>query len=516
MGGSVDQLMLVIVDGWGLREEKAGNAVKMARTPHLDRFLAAYPSTQLTASGEAVGLMAGQMGDSNVGHLNLGAGRIVYQDLVRISQAIKDGELKKNKVIQRALEEAKEEGKSLHLMGLLSDGGVHSHIEHLFGLLDQCQSQDIDSVYVHAFLDGRDVLPKSADTYIKALEAKLENYKGAKLATVMGRYYAMDRDNRWDRIEKAYHAMTEGVGRKTETGRDAVAQAYQAGETDEFVYPTVIVDDEEKPTGTIKAKDVILFFNFRADRAREITRAFIEKEFERISRPSGFLDVHMVCMTEYDKTIDAPVAFLPKYIQNSLGEVLSREGRLQLRIAETEKYAHVTFFFNGGQEEPFSKEERFLVPSPPVSTYDLVPQMSAHGVKNKLISSLREGKYQVYIVNFANLDMVGHSGNFPATVKAAETVDQCVGEIAEEMALQKGCMLLVSDHGNAEDMIENGTGKPYTSHTSNAVPFVLVDQRFRYCRLAEGILGDVAPTILDILNIEKPAEMTGHSLLRCD
>ncbi len=505
-------LVLAILDGWGIRAEKAGNAIALARTPHLDRCLAAFPSTVLKTAGEAVGLMPGQMGDSNVGHLNIGAGRIVYQDLLRISKAVENGELATNEAIRNGILAAKEKGSSVHLMGLLSDGGVHSHINHLFALMDACRQEGISQLFIHVFLDGRDVLPKSALKYIGMLQDKIRNDRFGVIATVMGRYYSMDRDNRWERVQEAYNALTRGVGLSAKNAEEAVGSAYKRGETDEFVAPTVI-EDENGPTGKVTEGDTLIFFNFRADRAREITRAFTEDDLETLQRPAGKIPVHFVCMTEYAEDIQAPVAFPPEYLKNTLGEVLSKGGKTQLRVAETEKYAHVTFFFNGGREGAFPGEERILIPSPPVSTYDQKPEMSAYEVTDAVLEAMKKKYFDLIVVNYANLDMVGHTGKLWAGVKAVEAVDECIGRILQETEKQQGTLLLISDHGNAEYMIDTTTGKAFTAHTGAPVHGVLVDFAMRPGMHKEGILADVAPTILELLEMAQPEEMTGQSLI---
>jgi len=497
-------VLLMILDGFGLRDEIEGNAIRAAHTPNLDRLFADYPSTQLGASGEAVGLPAGQMGNSEVGHLNLGAGRIVYQDFTRISKAIEEGKFFRNEVLLAALDNVKKKDSSLHLMGLLSDGGVHSHITHLCALLELAKQQGVRP-YVHAFLDGRDVPPKSALDYIKEAENKM-GILGGRIATVSGRYYAMDRDKRWRRVEKAYHALTLGIGVQACSAREAVEAAYNRGETDEFVLPTVITE-EGKPVSRIQENDSVIFYNFRSDRARQITHAFTDEvflDFDRVVHP----EVFFVCMTQYDEKIKAPVAFPAEYLKNTLGEVLGKNGLRQLRLAETEKYAHVTFFFNGGKEEPNVGEDRILIPSPKVATYDLKPEMSAYGITD--VVGEKMGMYDVIILNYANLDMVGHTGVFQAAVKAVEAIDVCVGRVIEGVRKAGGILILIGDHGNAEEMIGED-GKPHTAHTSNPVPLVLVSRE--KAELRKGILADVAPTVLDLLCIEKPEEMTGTSLL---
>jgi len=500
-------ILLLILDGYGISRNKEGNAIAAARTPNLDRLFSSYPHCELDSSGESVGLPEGQMGNSEVGHLNIGAGRIVYQDLTRITKSIHDGELKKNSILLEAINIVKSKGSSLHFMGLLSDGGVHSHISHLYALLALAKDHGIKKVYVHAFLDGRDVPPKSALTYIADAEKKM-NELGGEFATISGRYYAMDRDNRWDRVEKAYDAMTKGKGIEAKNATIALEKAYQRGETDEFVSPTVILRNE-KPVSSISDNDAIIFFNFRSDRAREITRAFIDDNFNGFIRKSP-PDTHFVCLTQYDETFDVTVAFPPERIKNILAEVLSRNHLRQLRIAETEKYAHVTFFFNGGVELPVPGEERILIPSPKVATYDLQPEMSAFQVTDRAVKAVSSGKYEVIVLNYANCDMVGHTGIFDAAIKAMETIDMCIANVYDIVIQAGGQLIITADHGNAEKMADEA-GRIHTAHTSNHVPFIICEKGIR---LRNGILADVAPTILELLDIEKPEEMTGTSLIQ--
>ncbi|WP_202820039.1 2,3-bisphosphoglycerate-independent phosphoglycerate mutase [Calderihabitans maritimus] len=506
--------MLVILDGWGLREATGGNAIAQAHLPNYRYLKKEYPFTTLKASGEYVGLPAGQMGNSEVGHLNIGAGRVVYQELTRISRAIEDGTFFRNQVLLQAVEHAKRNKRALHLMGLLSDGGVHSHIRHLFALLDLARQHRLEQVFIHAFLDGRDVPPANAKEYFLALNEKLQETGLGSVATVMGRYYAMDRDKRWDRTEKAYRAMVAGEGLKAAMPLDALEAAYNRGETDEFVTPTVIVRENGNPVATVKPGDAVIFYNFRADRARQLTRAFVEKDFTAFDRPGGYLGVHFVCMTQYDVEIPAPVAFPPQNLINTLGEVLAKEGKRQLRIAETEKYAHVTFFFNGGVEEPNPGEDRILIPSPKVPTYNLKPEMSAYEVTETVLEKIRTGEYDVIILNFANPDMVGHTGIMEAAVKAVEAVDECIGRIWKAVRERDGILIITADHGNAEQMVDPETGESHTAHTDNPVPFILVSDEYKHARLKEGALKDIAPTLLQLLNISKPSEMTGESLLQ--
>lgn len=504
-------LALVILDGWGISENKDGNAIFMADKPNMQELMEKYPQTVIKTSGRDVGLPAGQMGNSEVGHLNMGAGRVVYQEFTRISQAIENGDFFKNHVLLEAVECVKERDSRLHLMGLLSDGGVHSHIEHLFALLELARKKELEKVFIHAFLDGRDVPPANAKDYIAVLEEKCRKIKTGSVATVMGRYYAMDRDKRWERTQKAYEAMVYGVGLKAGSAVGAVEAAYERGETDEFVIPTVIERDGS-PVARIAEGDAVIFYNFRPDRARQITRAFVDEDFTGFDRGNNPPTVHFVCMAQYDKTIDAPAAFKPQRLVNTLGEVLSKHKLKQLRLAETEKYAHVTFFFNGGVEKPNPGEDRILVPSPKVSTYDKKPEMSAREVTEVFLNKLAEDKYDVFIVNYANPDMVGHTGSMSAAVRAVEAVDECVGRVTRALLERKGTVIITADHGNAEEMLDE-EGKTHTAHTSNVVPFVLVSDALRGAELRPGRLEDVAPTVLEILGIPKPPEMTGKSLI---
>ncbi len=514
-------LALIILDGWGISREKRGNAVAQAHTPTLEKLKIDYPHTVLNASGEDVGLPHGQMGNSEVGHLNIGAGRVVYQELTRISRDIRSREFFQNPVLREAVSKTKANGKALHLMGLLSDGGVHSHIEHLFALLEMANGEGLEKVYVHCFLDGRDVPPSNALEYIVPLEQKCRSLGTGAIATVMGRYYAMDRDRRWERVERAYKAMVYGEGHKVTKAEDAVNQAYLRKETDEFVQPTVVITENQQPLATedrepvavVRDGDSVIFYNFRPDRAREITRAFVDEDFSGFDRGANRPRVNFVCMTQYDKTIPAPVAFLPQNLSNTLGEVLAKNNLTQLHIAETEKYAHVTFFFNGGIETPYQGEERTLVPSPKVATYDLQPEMSAFGVTDKLLEHLAEDKFDVIICNFANPDMVGHTGDMEAAVKAMEAVDQCLGRIVPDLLKRGGTGIITSDHGNAEHM-KDDEGNPVTSHTTNEVPFILVGEKYQQATLEPGRLEDIAPTMLKILGIPQPAEMTGKCLIK--
>jgi 2,3-bisphosphoglycerate-independent phosphoglycerate mutase len=502
--------MLMILDGWGINPDSKGNAVAIADTPVLDGLFRKYPSTRITCMGEAVGLPPGVMGNSEVGHLNIGAGRVVYQDLMRINKAISDGSFFENDAFLELMRTIKREGSALHLMGLASASGVHSDLPHLVALLEMAAREGVGAVYIHAITDGRDSPPDSGIGYVRQIQAAIDRIGLGKIATICGRYYAMDRDKRWDRTEKAYRLYTHGEGVPETDPVAAVEAAYGRGETDEFIKPVTLMDGGK---GNMADGDGIIFFNFRADRARQITRALTDAsfgDFERavVPRLGGF-----VCMSLYDETFSLPMAFPPVSMQNILGEVVSGSGRKQLRIAETEKYAHVTYFFNGGEETPFPGEDRCLVPSPrEVATYDLKPEMSAREVTRELLERLGSGKYDLVVVNFANMDMVGHTGIIEAAVKACEAVDGCVGEILRKLHSLNGVALITADHGNSEKMVaENGT--PYTAHTLNQVPLILVDDTRTGVALREGILGDIAPTILEIMGLEQPGEMTGRSLL---
>ena len=499
-------VMLMILDGWGVAPASDVNAATLAQTPNLDRYFAEFPHTTLEASGMEVGLPEGQIGNSEVGHLNIGAGRIIYQSLTRITKAIKDGDFFDNEVLCACMDKTKNAGKALHLMGLLSDGGVHSNINHLIALLKMAKARGLEKVYVHAFLDGRDVPPKSAVGFIKQLQEAIADMEFGKIATVMGRYYAMDRDNRWDRIEKAYKTLVLGEGNLVADPVQGVEASYEAGVTDEFVEPMVVEGVDAK----ITSGDGIIFFNFRPDRARQITRALNDAEFPHFERPASALPVNYVCMTQYDATIDAPVAYPPEEYNDTLGEVLAKEGKHQLRIAETEKYAHVTFFFSGGVEEPYRNEERILINSPKVATYDLQPEMSAYDLTEALLAELDKDKFDVVVLNYANPDMVGHTGVLPAAIKAMEAVDECVGKVVDKVLSLGGSVCITADHGNLEKMAE-ADGTPHTAHTTNIVPFILVSNEEH--KLHSGVLADIAPTMLELLNIEKPAVMTGSSLI---
>ena len=513
MSGKNRPCMLIILDGWGISAKKKGNAVFLAKTPFLDKLKEEYPDTQLLCSGEAVGLPDGIMGNSEVGHLNIGAGRVVYQDLLRIDKAISNGELLKNEMLNSLISKVNTINSALHLMGLVSDGGVHSQLEHLFALLDMAKEKGVSKVYIHAILDGRDTPPDSGVGYIEKLQKHIADKNFGAIATICGRFYAMDRDNRWDRVEKAYRLYTLGEATCKKDPVEAVKSAYLRGETDEFVLPVVMTDKDEKPLGLLQDNDGVVFLNFRADRAREITRALTDPVFESFERKFYPKLCEFVCMTLYDEKFTLPIAFPPVHLDEILGEVISKKGLHQLRIAETEKYAHVTYFFNGGEEKPFSLEDRCLIPSPrEVSTYDLKPEMSAYLVTEEVLSRLKSQKYDVLVLNFANMDMVGHTGVLDAAIKAVETVDECVKQIVNEVKTQGGVVLITADHGNAEQMIADN-GHPHTAHTLNPVPLILVDDNRRGSSLKRGSLGDIAPTILHIMGIDKPDRMTGKSLL---
>lgn len=503
-------LALIIMDGWGYREERHGNAIAEANTPFFDKLNGHAPMALLNASGREVGLTDGQMGNSEVGHLNIGGGRIVHQELPRISIAIEDGTFFKNEALVSSMNNAIENNSSLHLIGLLSDGGVHSHIDHLFALIKMAKERGGKKLFVHPLLDGRDTDPKIGDRFLKELSEEISRVGLGQIATIMGRYYGMDRDNRWDRIEAAYNALVMGEGKKSDDAIKAMEQSFEAGITDEFVIPTVIEDKAGHPVATIKDNDSVIFFNFRADRVRQMVRAFSQPAFSGFKR-KAVPKTHITCLTEYDQTFGLPVAFPANKLKNTLGEVLSQKGIRQLRIAETEKYAHVTFFFNGGVEKPNQGEDRILIPSPKVATYDLQPEMNAAQVMEGVLKVVKEEKYGVIIVNFANPDMVGHTGVYTAALKAVETIDRCVGNITEAILEKGGEVLITADHGNVEDMI-NGHGSPVTAHSTSRVPFYCVSGREVKLRKT-GRLADIAPTILDLLNIDQPKEMTGQSLI---
>ena len=503
-------VILMILDGFGvgLEAEKRGDAIKAAKKPNIDKLFAENPVTKIGASGLDVGLPDGQMGNSEVGHTNIGAGRIVYQELTRITKSIEDGEFFENEALLKAVDNAAQEGKALHIMGLLSNGGVHSHNTHMYAIVELAKKKGVKNVYVHAFLDGRDVPPTSGKDFVEECANKLKEIGLGKIATVMGRYYAMDRDNRWDRVEKAYSAMVYGEGNKACCPVKAVEESYANDVTDEFVVPTVCEEN-----ATVKPGDSIVFFNFRPDRAREITRTFVDPEFKGFERKNGFFPLTYVCMTQYDASMpNVEVAFKPQSLKNTIGEYISNKGMTQLRIAETEKYAHVTFFFNGGVEQPYEGEDRILVKSPAVATYDLQPEMSAYEVTDKLVAAIKTGKYDMIILNYANCDMVGHTGVFEAAVKAVEAVDECVGKVVTAIREMDGVALITADHGNADKMIDTD-GSPFTAHTTNPVPFILVNADPAYKLREGGCLADIAPTLIELMGMKQPAEMTGKSLL---
>ena len=507
-------VMLMILDGWGVRPEGPGNAVSLARTPHLDKLLNDYPHTLLQTSGQAVGLPAGIMGNSEVGHLNIGAGRVVYQDLMRIDMAIKDHRFNENPMLLAPFVDANQSNRAVHLIGLVSDGGVHSQLTHLLALLDLAKAKGLNQVFVHVILDGRDTPPDGGRGYITQLQSYLDTIKIGRIASICGRYYAMDRDTRWDRTEIAYKLYTQGIGTKANDAVAAVTAAYEKGETDEFVKPIVLTDRDDTPRACIQDGDSVIFFNFRADRARQITRALTEKKFDAFERQIQPQIAHYVCMTLYDEKFSLPIAFPPIHLKGILGEVVSREGFNQLRIAETEKYAHVTYFFNGGEEDPFENEDRCLIPSPrDVPTYDHKPQMSAIAVADEVLQRIESNRYDLIVLNFANMDMVGHTGDLNAAIEAVETVDHCVGRIVSAIQSKGGTLLITADHGNAETMIEDN-GHVHTAHTTNPVHFILMDDLRKAVELQPGVLGDIAPTILDVMGIVQPDAMTGRSLIK--
>lgn len=505
------QYLLMVMDGVGLNDEEKGNAFKMANTPNLDRLIAKYPNTHIATSGMAVGLPEGQMGNSEVGHTNIGAGRIVYQELTRITKEIEEGNFYNNEEFLNAIKNVKENNSSLHIMGLVSDGGVHSHNSHLYALLELAKRNNVENVYIHAFLDGRDTPPTSAIEYIKELEEKITEIGVGKIATIAGRYYAMDRDKRWEREKMAYDAIVNGVGNKFKTAQKAIENSYEAQEFDEFVKPIVITNDDGVAIGKLQDKDSAIFFNFRPDRARQITRIITEpdfNEFEKVDMPN----IYFVTMTEYDETLNhVHIAYKPQVLKNTLGEVLSTRGYTQLRCAETEKYAHVTFFFNGGEEKVFNGEDRILVPSPKVATYDLKPEMSAYEVTDKIVEAIDSKKYDVIIMNYANGDMVGHTGFIDKAIEAVEALDTCVGKVISKIEEVDGEALITADHGNCELMLDLKTGEPITSHSTFDVPLIVVSNRVK--SLKKGRLCDLAPTLLELMGESKPQEMTGENLI---
>lgn len=503
--------MVMILDGFGENSNKDGNAVELANTPNIDRLMKIWPTTDIHASELSVGLPEGQMGNSEVGHTNIGAGRIVYQELTKITKSIEDGDFFTIPELVEAIENCKKNNSKLHILGLVSDGGVHSHIRHLFAILELAKRKDFENVYVHCFTDGRDTAPTSGESYIAQLEEKMKEKGVGKIATISGRFYAMDRDKRWNRIQKAYDAMVNGNGIKATSAIAAVESSYQKEVFDEFIEPTVICNGDT-PVATIEDNDSVIFFNFRPDRAREITRAINDKEFTGFNRET--LNLTFVTMTQYDKTLEGvEVAYRPQSINNTLGEYVSNKGLKQLRIAETEKYAHVTFFFNGGVEKEYAGEDRALIASPKVATYDLKPEMSAYEVTDELIKRIDSDTYDMIILNYANPDMVGHTGVMEAAVKAIETVDECLGRVADKILEKDGTLFITADHGNAEIMIDYSTGNPFTAHTTDPVPFVWVSNNTEGRTLKEGKLADIAPTMLNEMGLEAPSEMTGECLI---
>ena len=500
-------IALIIMDGWGIGDPKdPNNAIAVGKTPNLDGLVAKYPNARLQASGGYVGLPDGQMGNSEVGHTNIGAGRVVYQELTRITRAIRDGSFFKNEALSGVMKTLKENGGALHLFGLVSPGGVHSHTDHLYALVEMAKREGLSRVWIHAFLDGRDVAPKSADGYLADLEKKLAEIGVGKIATISGRFYAMDRDKRWERVTKAYEAIAHAVGVKENDSASAIAASYKSDVTDEFVIPAVLDGYDG-----MKTEDGVIFFNFRPDRARELTHAFTDETFDSFKRDES-LRPDYVTMTQYEAGLNVKIAYPPEALTKTLGEVIEAAGMTQLRIAETEKYAHVTFFFNGGLEKPYENEDRILVPSPKVATYDLQPEMSAIEVTDKVVEAIGSGKYDFIILNFANGDMVGHTGVMDAAVKAVETVDSCVGRVVEAIRKAGGVLCITADHGNCEQMLDKETGAPFTQHTTNPVPFILVNARHPHT-LRKGKLCDIAPTLLQLAGLDVPKEMSGVSLI---
>lgn len=509
---STTPVILIILDGFGINPKKEGNAIASASTPNLQALLKQYPNSRLSMSGVDVGLPAGQMGNSEVGHMILGAGRIVYQDLTLIHKDIDAGTFYKNPVLLEALHKTKAKNNRLHLLGLLGDGGVHSHQRHMEAIIEMARREQVGAVYLHLFLDGRDTPPTSAEQFVLDLDEKLKSYPNVKIATVSGRYYAMDRDKRWDRVEKAYLCLTAGVGNKAPSASAAIRDSYKEKITDEFVLPTII--ENAHPAGLIRDGDGVIFFNFRADRARELTRALTDGNFQEFPRKTRIDLAAFATMTQYDETLNVPVAYAPREIRKILGEMASQANVRQLRIAETEKYAHVTYFFNGGEENKFPGEERILIPSPrDVATYDLKPEMSAREVTEALVKYLRDQDVGLVIANYANADMVGHTGVFEAAVRAVEVIDECLGKVVDAALSKKGKVLITADHGNIEQLIDYDTGMPHTAHTTNLVPVILVDEERQKSRLMQGSGVDIAPTVLQLLNLPQPQEMTGHSLI---
>ncbi|WML54683.1 2,3-bisphosphoglycerate-independent phosphoglycerate mutase [Neobacillus sp. PS3-12] len=509
---SKSPVALIILDGFGCRSEVKGNAVAQSKKPNFDRLWKEFPHAHMFASGEAVGLPDGQMGNSEVGHTNIGAGRVVYQNLTRVSIAIREGEFAKNETFLGAVDHVKKHDTALHLFGLLSDGGVHSHIDHMFALLRLAKDHDLKKVYVHAFLDGRDVGPKTAETYIQETLEKMKEYGVGEFATISGRYYSMDRDKRWERVEKSYRAMVYGEGPSYSNPIDVVKDSYEHGIFDEFVLPSVVTKEDGQPVATIQDNDAVIFYNFRPDRAIQISNTFTNEDFRSFDRgPKHPKDLHFVCLTHFSETVQGYVAFKPTNLDNTFGEILSQNGLKQLRIAETEKYPHVTFFFNGGREEKFPGEERILINSPKVATYDLQPEMSAYEVTDALLKEIHDDKFDAIILNFANPDMVGHSGMLEPTIKAIETVDECLGKVIDAILEKDGVAIITADHGNADEVITI-EGNPMTAHTTNPVPVILTKHGVEL--RDGGVLADLAPTLLQLLGLEQPKEMTGKTIIK--
>lgn len=510
-----NKVLLMILDGFGISEKTEGNAVKMADMPFYNSMLKKYPHISINSFGLDVGLPEGQMGNSEVGHLNIGAGKIVFQDITRINLSVDDKSFFENKTLLKAFENVKENNSKLHLIGLVSDGGVHSYPKHYYALIDLAKKHKIDKLFMHALTDGRDTSPTGGKDFVQDVQDYMNKQNIGKVATITGRYYTMDRDKRWERVEKGYLALTEGIGEKFHTIQEAFESSYSQNITDEFITPKIIVDEKDNPLTIIEDNDSVIFFNFRADRARQISHAFLDDDFNGFNRKKK-LDLYYVSMTEYEADLKTHIAFPPQKHKNILGEIISKEGLHQLRIAETEKYAHVTFFFNGGVEKAFTYEDRELIPSPKVATYDLQPEMSAPKVTEKLVQAIESEKYEFIVLNFANPDMVGHTGIIPAAVKALETIDKLVKKIVEkfqEINKDKGYILLTADHGNAEQMIDPETKEEFTAHTTNPVPFMVINPEKKITLTESGRLADIAPTVLKIMNIEKPEEMTGNSLV---
>ena len=504
--------MLMILDGFGINTNKDGNAIRLAKTPNIDKLMKKYPNTEINTSGIAVGLPEGQMGNSEVGHTNIGAGRIVYQELTRITKSIEDGDFFTNPEFIAAIENCKKYNSKLHILGLLSDGGVHSHNRHLYGLLEMAKRRDFENVYIHCFMDGRDTPPVSGESYIAKLQEKILEKEIGKIASIAGRFYSMDRDKRWRRVKKCYDALVFGKGNKAGDPIKAIEDSYQQEVFDEFIEPTVICNLDE-PIAKIEKHDSVIFFNFRPDRARELTRALVDNNFKEFETKKD-LNLYFVCFTQYDETIpNVKIAFHKEQLKNTFGEYISKKGYSQLRIAETEKYAHVTFFFNGGEEKQYKNEDRILIPSPKVETYDQKPEMSAYEVTDKVLEAIKSDKYDNIILNYANTDMVGHTGNLDAAIKAVEAIDKCVGKIVKLIKEKNGNLIITADHGNAEQMIDYTTGEPHTAHTTNPVPLILITPNEKLQLKEDGKLADLSPTMLDLMNLEKPKEMTGNSLI---